>query len=346
MAGLLAKLKRHPKRLVFPEAEDDRVLRTACRLVQEEAALPILLGNPEAVSASLDRLGLPCQFINTIDPASASDLDLFCERYVRMEGFRGVRVADPREVMVKPHYFASMMVQYGQADAMVAGNRVHPSIVYRAARRMIKPLPRVPQPFSAAVLICERDPAHPRLFVVADCGMHHDPGPELLAGIAVETGTFARQILGRAPRVALLSHSTKGSASSASSLKMASATALARSSAAGRALDMEIEGELQADVAVVPDLAEAREKPTLLGGQADVLVFPDANAADISLRLLTRLAGMRAYGEILLGLGRPVARVPRVTDEATILGTSALAAVEAINFHELYPEGETGGIIW
>ena len=345
-ATLFASLKRHPKRVVFPEPDDDRVLRVAAELVRREAVLPVLLGPREHLRERMLSLGIDMPFIRIIDPTRAADLPLFCDRYVRTEKFRGVTVTDPEAVMSKPHHFAAMMVQYGQADAVVAGNTVHPATVYRALFHLIKPLPVVPEPFAATVLVTDGADGADRILVLADCGLHEDPTTEQLAVIAVESGRFARQVLGRVPKVALLSHSTKGSSHSASALKVGAATVLARQTARERLLARDIDGEVQADVALVPKLAEAKASANLLKGEADVLVFPTLDAADISLRLLRHLGDFRSYGHFLLGLARPAAQVSRGISENCLLGTVAAVAVEAILHHELYPEGETGGIVW
>jgi phosphate acetyltransferase len=346
VASLLEKLQRHPKRVVFPEPDDDRILLAAAELLRLEAVLPVLLGTRGRLAPRLAALGIDSPFMRIIDPVKSGDLPLFCDRYARMERFRGVTVADPAAAMAKPHHFAAMMVQYGQADAIVAGNSVHPSTVQRAIFHLIKPLPGVHAPFAATVLVDDSRAGGERILVLADCALHASPEPETLAEIAVEAGRFARHLLGRPARVAMLSHSTKGHSNNPAALKVAAATALARQLAAERVLDLEIEGELQADVALVPELAAAKQTTSLLKGEADVLVFPDLDAADISLRLLRHLAGFSTYGNFLLGLARPAAQVSRGIQPSCLLGTIAAIAVEAVKHHDLYPEGETGGIVW
>lgn len=345
-AALLEKLRRHPKRVVFPEADDPRVLEAAAELVRREAVLPILLGDRAALKARAADLGLPMGFVNFIDPAKSSDLELFNQRFIRMEAIRGVEIKDGRPIVSKPHQFAAMMVQYGQADALVAGNLQHPAIGFRALQQLIKPLPGVPSPFGAIVLVDENSPAGERVLVLADCGMHVEPDPEQLAATALESGKLARHILGRRAKVAMLSHSTKGSSPSVSSRRVEAATALAKDKAAAQGLDMDIEGEIQADVALDPLIAAKKCDSSLLHGAADVLVFPSLDAADISLRLLRHLGNFRTYGQLVLGLARPAGQLPRSTTVEQIVGTAAAAGVEAIKYHELYPHGESPGDEW
>jgi phosphate acetyltransferase len=345
-AALLEKLRRHPKRIVFPEADDPRVLQAAAELVRREAILPILLGDRTVLKARAAELGLPMEFVNFIEPAKSSDLELFNQRYIRMEAIRGVQIKDGRGIISKPHQFAAMMVQYGQADALVAGNLQHPAIGLRALQQLIKPMPGVPSLSGAVVLVDENGTENERVLVLADCGLHVEPDPEQLAAIALESGKLARHILGRRAKVAMLSHGTKGSSPSESSRRVAAATALAKDHAAAHALDLDIEGEIQADVALVPAIAAKKTGTSLLHGAADVLVFPSLDAADISLRLLRHLGNYRTYGQLVLGLARPAAQLPRSATVEQIVGTAAAVAVEAIKYHELYPHGETPGEEW
>ena len=342
LSSLLDKLKRHPKRVVFPEAEDIRVLRVAAELVRQEAALPILLGNRATLKAMANDHGIPTTFINFIDPSTSSDLPLFCDRFTRMEGFRGIKVLNPEETLVKPHYFASMMVQYGQADAVVAGNLVYPTEVYRPLLHLIKPLPEVPAPFGAVILVDDREPSAERVLILADCSLHVSPSTDQLAAMAVECGKLARHILGRKAKIAMLSHSTKGSSASPSSRKMAAATALARETILAHAYDLEIEGEVQADAALVPAIADKKNPASFVHGDADVLIFPTLDASDIAVRLLRHLAGFKTYGQLVLGLARPAAQVPRGASTDHILGSALAVAVEAVKYHEIYPQGDSG----
>lgn len=345
-SALIAKLRAHPKRVVFPEADDPRILQTAAELVKQEAILPILLGDRATLKAKAAALGLSTEFINIINPATSSDLPLFCERYVRMQSMRGIRIAQPESIISKPHQFAAMMVQYGQADAVVAGNLSHPGIGLRALQQLIKPIPDVPALFGAIVLVDHVTGHEDRILVLADCAIHVEPSPEQLAAIAVHSGKLARHILGRKAMVAMLSHSTKGASESPSSRRVAAATALARELVRDHLLEMEIEGEVQADVALDPDCAAKKSPVSLMHGNADVLVFPGLDAADISLRLLRHLASYRTYGQIILGLARPAAQLPRSATVEQIFGTAAAVGVEAIKFHQLYPAGDTPWDTW
>lgn len=337
--ALIEVLRRHPKRIVFTEGEDLRVLQAAARLVALGAVVPILLGNRARVRALALEAGVDMKFVNVIDPPSSSEFGLFCERLERTERYRGVKVADIGELVARPQYFGAMMVQYGHADGLVGGNQVYPATLFRALLHTIKPLPQVPRVFGAMVLVAPHLEhfGNNGLLFLADCGLIPDPDVSQLASIAVETGKLARHFLGRTARVAMLSHSTKGTASTPSARKMAAAAALARDIVSrDPLLDIEVDGELQADVALVPAAAEVKLPGSGRREAADVLVFPNLDAGHIALKLLQHLGGARNYGQLIMGLTCPAAQVPRTATVETILGTAAVVGVEAIKYHQIY----------
>ncbi len=340
--SLLGQLRRHPKRVVFTEGEDIRVIRAAARLVEEEVVAPILLGNRERIRALAAANSVPLKFVHIIDPPLASDFGLFCQRVENMARYRTMQIGDPAEIVARPHYFGALMVQYGQADAIVGGNQALPAAYFRALLHTIKPLPNVPKIFGVTMLTGPhlKHLGGSGILFLADCGLIPNPGVSELAAIAIETGKLARHFLGRKAFVAMLSHSTKGSAGTPDARRMAAATALAQAEAMKQFLDISIEGELQADVALDPAAAETKLPAAEARPTADVLVFPNLDAAHISLKLLQHVAGAQNYGQLILGLSRPAAQVPRTATVETIFGTAAAIAVEAIKFHQLYPEGD------
>lgn len=339
---LLDQLRHHPKRVVFTEGEDLRVIEAAGRLVAEEVVAPVLLGRRDVVHAMAREAGHSMRFIHVIDPPNAGDFDLFCRRVENMARYRSMKIGEAEELVARPHYFGALMVQYGQADAVLGGNQAMPAAYFRALINTIKPLPHVPKLFGTMVLTgghlnhMGRD----GLLFLADTGLIPDPDVTQLAVIAVETGKLASHMLGRPARVAMLSHSTKGSAPTESARKMAAATALARDIIAREYLDLWVEGEVQADVALDPAAAEIKLAEAAAPQSADVLVFPNLDASHITMKVLQHVAGANGYGQLIMGLARPAAQVPRTASVNTIFGTAAAVAVEAIKYHELYPSGE------
>jgi len=339
---LLVQLRRHPKRVVFTEGEDLRVIEAAARLVREEVVAPILLGNRERIRALAAEHSIPLTFIHVIDPPLATDFGLFCQRVENMARYRAMPLGQTQELVARPHYFGALMVQYGQADAIVGGNQALPTAYFRALLHIIKPLPTVPKIFGVSILVGShlQNLGGSGILMLADCALIPHPDVNELATIALETGKLAYHFLGRKPLVAMLSHSTKGSASTPDAQRMAAAAAQAQAEAARKFLDIEIEGELHADVALDPAAAEIKLPGAQARRTADVLVFPNLDAAHISLKLLQHVAGAQSYGQLILGLSRPAAQVPRTATVETIFGTATAIAVEAIKFHQLYPDGD------
>jgi phosphotransacetylase len=259
-----------------------------------------------------------------------------------MARYRSMQLGNPDEIVARPHYFGSLMVQYGQADAIVGGNQALPAAYFRALLHTIKPLPNVPKMFGVSVLVGAdlKNLGGSGILLLADTALIPNPDVTELASIAVETGKLALHFLGRKPLVAMLSHSTKGSAGTADAQRMAAAASLAQAEVLKNFLDIDIEGELQADVALDAAAAEVKLPSAGTRPTADVLVFPNLDAAHISLKLLQHVAGAQTYGQFIMGLSRPAAQVPRTSTVETIFGTAVAIAVEAIKFHQLYPDGE------
>jgi len=334
---LFEQLKKHPKRIVFPEGEDARVLRVAERMVSMEIGVPILLGDRARILAMAKELGVSMDFVRVIDPVKSSDFQLFCERLERIERYRGLKGVDVEEVISKPHYFAAMMVQYGQADACLGGNLVEPAGVFRPLLHLIKPDFNVPKVFAVTVLTSDTLPnfGESGVLFCADTGLIPEPKVEDLASIAAETGMLAHHYLGRRVRVGVLSHSNHGSSPTDEARKMQGAAELAREKVSFE--DCLVDGEIQADVAIDPAAAEVKSPDAETRPRADVLVFPSLDAAHISIKLLKHIAGAASYGRIIRGLTKPAGQVPRTATEETILGTAAALGVEAIQYRQLYP---------
>ena len=339
---LIEQLQRHPKRVVFTEGEDVRVIAAAARMVALEAVVPILLGDVVRIQTLAAQHGIPLNFVRIIDPKRSSDLLLFVKLSKNISRYRDSGQVDSLETISRPHHFGAMMVQYGHADAIVGGNQAIPATYFRALLRNIKPQPGINRIFGVTALMAPHFPllGKDRVIFLADTGLNPDPDVNLLSTIAIETGKLAHHFLGRTPVVALLSHSTKGSSGTAEALKVAAATALAKDRITQEFLDIRLDGEMQADVAVDPKAAEMKLPDAVTRDIADVLVFPNLDAAHISMKLLQHLGGAQNYGQIILGLARPAAQVPRTASVETIFGTAAAVAVEAIKYHELFPDSD------
>jgi phosphate acetyltransferase len=254
--------------------------------------------------------------------------------------YTGKRMKDfeAREAVRQPNYFGAMMLAMHQADGFVAGARQVTAGVLRPLFQTIKPAPQTSTVASCLVMDVEDSRLGENgVLFMADCDVVEEPSVEQLADIAVSTAQLARRLLGSRPRVALLSFSTKGSASHPSVGKVQAATALAEQKALERKVEADFDGELQVDTALVPEIAARKLPNSKLGGNANVLIFPDLNAANIASKLARLVARANAYGHILLGLDRPAADVSRGSNAHDILGVAAIVGVQSIDYHLLWP---------
>ncbi|MDR3404866.1 MAG: phosphate acyltransferase [Chthoniobacter sp.] len=332
------KLKRHPKRIVFTEGTEPRVLRAAARFVKLQLGAPVVLGRKEDIEKVALAEGVSLDHIGIIDPTTSSELPSFVARLEKLKRYRDLGAKQATEILANPNYFGAMMVQYGQVDGLVTGARETASSALRPLIQLIKPLPTTTSISSCMMLdLSNKRYGERGVMIFGDCAVIPDPTVEQLSDIAVQAGTICRQLTGNKPRIALLSFSTKGSANLASPQKMVAATALARKKAEEQMLEMEIDGELQADTALLPDLASRKAPTSLVAGKANVLVFPDLNSGNIGAKLVQYLAGAETYGQILLGLSRPCADLSRGATEDDILGVAAILGLQAIEYRKLYP---------
>lgn len=334
---MVETLCRHPKRIVFPSGLDERVLRVAAELVSTKAVVPILLGPRREIRDLAARLDISLEFIGIIEPSESSDFSFFCERYRRVEKARHRKIENPAEVMAKPAYFAAMMVQYGYADGVVGGNEGFPAAFFRALLHLIRPQPGFT---SASSCLPIRLASRPDLgfngtLFLSDCALVPSPTTSQLAISAVLTARAAHQLTGEKPKVGMISFSTRGSARNTSTLKVMAAMELARDQAKRLLVDMDIDGELQLDAAIDPDSMRRKAPGSVLGGRANVLVFPGLDTAHVAFKMLEIAAGAEPYGQLLLGLARPAAQVSRVAKERTIFGAALCTAMRSISFRDL-----------
>ena len=338
IGNVIEKLQRHPKRIVFPEGTEPRILQAARQFYSLRLGAPILLGDRTKIKEAAAGLNVSLEGVRIVNPAESEELDNFAKRFEALRRSKGLKAQEAREAMQIPNYFGAMMVAMHQADGLVSGTMEISGSVLRPLFQIIKVAPTTTTASSCMVMEVEdtRFGENGILFM-ADCGVIPDPTVDQLADIAVSTAQLARQIMGKRPRVALLSFSTKGSADHPTTGKVQAATAMAVQKAQQRKIEADFDGELQVDAALIPEIAARKLPESKVAGNATVLIFPDLNSGNIASKLIQHVARANAYGQILLGLDRPAADVSRGSSAHDILGVAAIVGLQSIEYDKLYP---------
>ncbi len=317
MRFAMRQARSAPKRVVFSDGEDPRVVRAADTVRREKLADPVLLGREDVVRQRMREMHV--DGIEVIDPTRSGEADAYAEVLFSLRGRKGVTRREASTLVCDANYFGSLMVRAGHADALISGLGYHYPDVIRPALEVVGRSALASR--VATVHIMEID-GRPTL--LADTMVNFDPTAAELAEIAILTADRAR-LLDITPRVALLSFSNFGSTRHPKAQKMAEAAALVRS----QRPDLEVEGELMADYALRPDVLLADYPFSHLKGQANVLIFPNLEAANTAYKLLQHLAGATAIGPVLVGMARPVHVLPQVADVTDIVNIATLAVVDA-----------------
>jgi malate dehydrogenase (oxaloacetate-decarboxylating)(NADP+) len=319
MQNIRQRAQAGPRRIVFSEGEHEKILRASVRLKEEKIAQPILLGRPAVIENKLREMGLGKLSAEVIEPAHSPQLDGYAEEFFQLRQRYGITRREAREWMLNNNYFGAMMVHMGDADGFVAGVAQHYPDTLRPALQIIRTRPGVQRVSGLYVLATKKD-----VYFFADTTVNIEPSAEELAEIAILSAEVARRF-NVEPRVAMLSFSNFGSTRHPLSDKVREATKIVKQ----RMPDLVVDGEMQADTAVVPELTEEDYPFSALKGGANVLVFPSLEAGNIAYKLMMRIGGAEALGPILMGTAKPVHVLERGAEVEQIVNMAAIAVVHA-----------------
>lgn len=321
------RAKKDIKKIVLPESEDDRTLRATSEVLKQKFAEIILVGNKEKILKRANELNLNnVEEAEIIDPVNSDKHDEFVEKFYELRKNKGMTIEKAKEYMLDNTYFGMMMVKQGYADGLVSGAVHSTSDTLRPALQILKTAPGtklVSAFFMMIVPNCEF--GEDGVFLFSDSGLNENPDSEALSEIAISSSKSFDLLVGKEPKIAMLSYSSHGSAKSDLTEKVINATNLVKE----KAPELLVDGELQLDAAIIPEVAEYKAKGSPLKGKANVLIFPDLNSGNIGYKLVQRLAKAEAYGPLCQGIAKPVNDLSRGCNSKDIEGVIAITAVQA-----------------
>lgn len=321
------RAKGDKKTIVLPESNDKRTLLAAAKILEEGIADIIMIGDEEKIMDGAGWLEVDLDGLKVVNPKTTDMLEKYVDLLYTTRKAKGMTPEKAREILLKDYLtFGIVMVKNGDADGMVAGACHSTAETLRPALQILKTAPGVKLVSAFFVMdTVMKNQGENGTFLFADCGLNQDPSPDELAAIADTSAKSFRALIGPKPVIAMLSHSTKGSAKHPLVDKVAEATRLAHEQYPYLVLD----GELQTDAALVPSVAKSKAPGSEVGGRANVLIFPNLDAGNIGYKLVQRLGGAEAYYPMLQGIAKPVNDLSRGCSWEDIVGVVALTAVQA-----------------
>lgn len=320
------KASASKKTIVLPEATDVRVIEAAITIEKEGFAHVILLGNEDEIQKKANENHYDISGLEIINPLISSKYEEYVNAFYELRKLKGIDLNKAKETLKDPVYFGMMMVKQGDCDGLVSGAIHSTADTLRPALQILKTAPDtklVSAFFLMVVPNCEY--GEQGTFVFSDCGLNPNPNAEELSEIAISSAKSFEQLTGKTPRVGMLSFSTYGSAKSESTEKVVEATNLAKE----KMPDMLVDGELQLDAAIIPEVAKSKAPGSNVAGSANTLIFPNLDAGNIGYKLTQRLAKAEAYGPLCQGIAKPVNDLSRGCSASDIVGVVAITAVQA-----------------
>lgn len=314
------------KTIVLPEATDLRTLKAVDIIVKEGFAKVILVGNKDEVTKIASDNNLDISKVEIIDPAISEKYETYVNAFYELRKEKGITIEKAKELISNPVYFGMMMLKVGDADGLVSGAAHSTADTLRPALQIIKTKPGTKLVSSFNVMVvpnCEY--GDNGVFIFSDCGLNSKPNSEELSEIAIASSKSFEQLIGGTPKIAMLSYSTYGSAKSELTEKVINATELVKQNYP----ELQVDGELQLDAAIIPEIADMKAPGSDIKGKANTLIFPDLNAGNIGYKLTQRFAKAEAYGPLCQGIAKPVNDLSRGCNSKDIEGVVAITAVQA-----------------
>ena len=324
---LKKRAKESVKTIVLPETEDMRTLEATDKILKEGVAKIILIGNEEEINKKAAEGGFDISGAQIVDPEKSDRTQAYIDKFVELRAKKGMTPEKAKEILHTQYpYYGVMMVKMGDADGMVSGACHSTADTLRPCLQILKTKPGTKLVSAFFLMVVPNcDMGANGTFIFADAGLEQNPDPEKLANIAISSADSFKLLVEKEPVVAMLSHSTKGSAKHADVDKVVEATKIAQELAPELALD----GELQLDAAIVPEVGASKAPGSKVAGHANVLVFPDLDAGNIGYKLVQRLGKAEAYGPLTQGIAAPVNDLSRGCSAEDIVGVVAITAVQA-----------------
>lgn len=320
--SIISRAKHDIQTIVLPEGNDLRVLEAARSILDQDIARVIILGSEDSLRDS----GVDLSGVRVVDPQTSDKREAYAQKFAELRAKKGVTLEQAREQMLDVSYFGVMMVYMGDADGMVSGASHSTADTLRPALQILKTAPGTKIVSSSFVLdVPDCAYGDDGLFVVGDCALNIYPDSEQLADIALASASTFEQLCGSTPRVAMLSYSSYGSGKGESVDTVAQATRIAKE----RAPELQLDGELQADAAIVESVGALKAPESSVAGKANVLIFPNIDAGNIGYKLVQRLAKADAYGPVMQGMAKPVNDLSRGCSAEDIVGTVAITCVQS-----------------